>query len=242
MSLLMRQSCADNAAGRGHFQRAIELDPAYGEAWAGLGWSHLRDYDLKCTDDLQNSLELGFQAAQQGVRLAEGSAFTHYVLSTAYVWREQLALSLAELERTLQLNPYFARAHLARGNRLELAGRAEEGIAALRQALELNPRDPERHTYLAFLSRALIVQGKYEEALELAERAVAIAPDNADMLYRLAVCLAHLDRADEARGVLARCEKLRPGFVAVRRSWRPYDDDQRNALFFAGMDRHGLRN
>jgi tetratricopeptide (TPR) repeat protein len=88
----------------------------------------------------------------------------------------------------------------------------------------------------------LIVQGKYEEALELAERAVAIAPDNADMLYRLAVCLAHLDRADEARGVLARCEKLRPGFVAVRRSWRPYDDDQRNALFFAGMDRHGLRN
>ena len=30
------------------------------------------------------------------------------------------------------------------------------------------------------------------------DRVVAIAPDNADMLYRLAVCLAHLDRADEA--------------------------------------------
>jgi adenylate cyclase len=152
-----------------------------------------------------------------------------------------MSLSLAELERTLELNPFFARAHLALGNRLELVGRSEEGVARLRRALELNPRDPERHTYLAFLSRALVVQGEYEEATQLAERAVGLSPQNPDMLYRLAVCLAHLDRVEEARELLARCERIRPGFVAKRRSWRPYNDDARNALFFAGMDRHGLR-
>jgi Flp pilus assembly protein TadD len=173
--------------------------------------------------------------------LADSSALTHHVLSTAYVWREQVSLSLAEVQRTLELNPYFARAHLAWGNRLDLAGRSQEGIPALRKALELNPRDPERHMYLAFLSRALVVQGEYEEALQVAERAVVLAPENADMLYRLAVCLAHLDRISEARQALAACEKARPGFVAKRRSWRPYNDDLRNSIFFAGMDRHGLR-
>jgi len=109
ISLLADQTCADNEEARGFFQRAIEIDHSYGEAWAGLGWSHLRDYDFKCTEDLQWSLDLGLEAAQEGVRLAESSAFTHYVLSTAYVWREQLPLSLAELDRTLELNPFLAR-------------------------------------------------------------------------------------------------------------------------------------
>ena len=241
ISLLAQHTCSGNSEARAHFQQSIDFDATYGDAWAGVGWSHLRDYDLKCKDNLNESLELGFKAAQQGVKLAERSALTHFVLSTVYMWREQISLSLSELDRTLQLNPYFARAHLARGNRLDLAGRSIEGIAALRQALELNPRDPERHTYLSFLSRALLVHGSSEEALQFIEHAVVIASENPDMLYRLAVCLAKLDRVEEARDALSRCEAMRPGFLELRRSWRLYNDDERNAQFFAGMDRHGLR-
>jgi adenylate cyclase len=242
MALLTEQTCAANAEARAQFRKSIDLDSTYGEAWAGLSYSHLRDFELKCTENPKQSLDLGYTTAQESVKLAERSAFTHYVLSTAYVWREQIALSLKELDRTLELNPYFARAHLARGNRLDLAGQSAEGIAALRRALELNPRDPERHTYLSFLSRALIINDQIEEALQLSEHAALIAPHNPDLQYRLAVCLAHLDRVEDARAALARSEELRPGFVAMRNSWRPYNDDQRNAVFFAGMERHGLRS
>ncbi|MEE8274132.1 MAG: tetratricopeptide repeat protein [Alphaproteobacteria bacterium] len=241
MSYLQKDSCEDNAQARAYFQNAADIDPSYGEAWAGLGWSHLRDFDFKCTGDLQASLDMGLEAALKGVKLDDASAFTHYVLSTAYVWREELSLSLIELKQTLELNPYFARAHLALGNRMDLAGQSEEGIAGMKRALELNPRDPERHLYMSYLSRALAVQGEFDEAFIWAENAVGLRSDNPDMQYRLAVCLAHLDRVEDARAALDSCERLRPGFVTQRESWHPYNDDERNRRFFAGMKRHGLR-
>jgi adenylate cyclase len=240
MSQLHRDRCDENELARGSFRAALEIDPAYGEAWAGLGWSHLNDYALKCADDVEASLESGYDAARKGVALDEGSALTHYVLSTAYVWREQLPLSFEELRRVLELNPYFARAHLALGNRLDLAGQPDDGIAGLRRALELNPRDPNRPQYMLFLARALTVQGAHDEALRWAASAVGLDLDNPDVQYRYAICLANLDRADEARAALARCEQLRPDFILKRRNWRPYSDDSRNDRFFAGMRRNGL--
>ena len=138
------------------------------------------------------------------------------------------------------MSPYFARAHLALGNRLDLAGQSDEGIAGLRRALELNPRDPKRSLYMLYLARALTVQGALGEALQWAESAVGLDPDNPDVQYRYAICLANLDRIDEARAALARCEQLRPEFIGKRRNWRPYSDDSRNDRFLAGMRRHRL--
>ncbi len=240
MSHLHRDRCDENALARDSFRAALEIDPAYGEAWAGLGWSHLEDYDFKCADDVEASLTSAYEAARKGVMLDEGSALTHYVLSTAYVWRGQLAMGLEELRRVLELNPYFARAHLALGNRLDLAGQSDEGIAGLRRALELNPRDPNRSHFMLYLARALTVQRAYDEALRWAERAVGLDPDNPDIQYRYAICLANLDRVDEAQAALTRCEQLRPDFILKRRNWRPYSDDSRNDRFFAGMRRHRL--
>ena len=237
---LNRRNCEAFSRAREAFEAAIELEPDYGEAWAGLGWSYLKDYDLKCTDDLQSSLDAGFDAAQKAVAFDEASPLAHYVLSTAYVWREQLPQSFRELNRLLEINPYFAHAHLALGNRRDLAGEAEEGIAGIRRALELNPRDPSRSQYMLFLARALTVQGHHEEAIEWVEAALQLKPDNPDAHYRHAVCLANLDLVDEAKAALRRCEELRPDFIQKRRNWRPYNDETRNERFFAGMIRHGL--
>ena len=69
---------------------------------------------------------------------------------------------------------------------------------------------------------------------------MGLDPDNPDVQYRYAICLANLDRVDEARAALTRCEQLRPDFILKRRNWRPYSDDSRNDRFFAGMRRHRL--
>ena len=45
-----------------------------------------------------------------------------------------------------------------------------------------------------------------EAALEWIERAVQMRPDLADLQYRLAICLACLDRVDEAKQALEKCE------------------------------------
>jgi tetratricopeptide (TPR) repeat protein len=63
---------------------------------------------------------------------------------------------------------------------------------------------------------------------------------NANLHYRLAICLANLDRVDEARAALEKCENLHPGWLSEHSSWQPYADTYRNDKFFAGLRKHAL--
>ena len=65
-------------------------------------------------------------------------------------------------------------------------------------------------------------------------------PDQPVTHHRLALCLAHLDRADQACAALGKCERLRPGFLETRKGLQPYSDTACNEHFFVGMRRHGL--
>lgn len=234
------ETCEGNARARELFRRAIERDPGYVDAWARLGWTYLRDIGNGCTDDRDGALANGFGAARRALALDDASAVAHLCLGTAYVWSEQLELGLQEAKQALALDPSYAHAALALGNRLDLLGRTEEGIAEMEKGLQLSPRDPHRWLYMIYLARAQVSRGDYEAALQWARRAVQLRPDHPDAHYRLAVCLAHLDRRDEARAALEECERVRPGFVMGRAGWRPYPDDQRNRHYFAGLHRLGL--
>ena len=79
------------------------------------------------------------------------------------------------------------------------------------------------------------------EALDWADRALSVQPKNPLFLFRRALCLAALDRVDDAKQMLAECDVQSPGFVENQRDWRPYDKkDQRNDKVFEGFQRFGL--
>jgi len=240
MALLHKQSIEDNSNARDLFQKALDLEPEYGEAWAGLGWGYLRDIYLRGRDARQSLIDKGFEAGKKAVEFDDSSAFARFVLATAYVWAENLKLGIAQIEKCLELNPYSALAHMALGNRLDLAGRTDEGIEKMERSLELNPRDPSLPQYMAYLARAYTSKGDYEAAVAWIDRAVNLRPDDANLQHRLAICLANLDRVDEAREALDRCDSLRPGWLHENSSWQPYADKERNDKFFAGLRKHAL--
>lgn len=222
------------------FQRAIDLDPGYSDAWAGLGWSYLRRIELHDVDKRHELMDKGMEAGKKAVELDEHSSIAHYVLGLAYVWAEQFQAAVSEVEIALQLNPFNAQARRGLGNRLDLIGRTSEGIVQMEEALQLSPRDPNCPKLMGYLCRAYIDQGQPEKALEWIEKAINLRPENPDLHYRRAVCLAHLDRVEQAKQSLKECERLQPGFLTEREHWRPYSDDERNKRFFAGFSRHGL--
>jgi len=193
---------------------------------------------------LVDRLHVPFQraaaAACRAVALDDASSLAHMALGTVHIFAEETDLGLAEALRVLELNPNYAHAAMAVGNRLDLVGRTEKGIAGLEHALTLNPRDPYRWRYMAYLSRAYISQEHYERAAEWSEKAVMLRPDLAEALFRHAVCLAHLDRVDEARSLLDRCTAIDPSYVAKKADWQPYPDAKRNAHIMAGLRRHKL--
>ena len=156
------------------------------------------------------------------------------------MWAEQIDRGISEAEVSLQLNPYHAQTHMGLGNRLDLAGRTAEGINKMEKALQLSPRDPFCSIIMAYLSRAYLSLEQPDRALEWIEKSVNLKPNNPDLQYRYAISLAHLDRVEDAKSALEKCDHLKPGFLATREHWRPYFDDTRNQRFFAGFSRHGL--
>ena len=240
MAFANKHTLDDHDSAREAFESAIDLDPDYAGAWAGLAWSYLAKIALVGTDERQNLLETGLQAALRAVELDDRSSFAHYVLGVAYAWEEQYTKSISEAEISLQLNPYHAQAYMGLGNRLDLAGRTAEGISKMEQGLHLSPRDPFSPVVMAYLSRAHLSQEQPAEALGWIEKAVNLKSNSPDLQYRYAICLAHLDRVEEAKKALNECERLDPGFLEKRKHWRPYSDDERNHRFFVGMLRHGL--
>ncbi|UCH28841.1 MAG: tetratricopeptide repeat protein [Myxococcales bacterium] len=240
MELFHREDAKTNGHAREMFASATEHDPDYVDAWAHLAWTHVRDVDLRRTDDRVRSIAAALELARHAIDLDSTSSVAHLVLGTAQIWNEELELGLASAERAVDLNPNFALAAMAVGNRLDLVGKAEEGVARMEASLRLNARDPHRWHYMGFLSRAYAARGEHEVALDWANRGLTVRPSEADLHFRAALCLANLDRVDEAAEALRECERLEPGLCQSRASWAPYQDAARNQKLFDGVHRHGL--
>ncbi len=240
MALIAQQSCESNNEARKMFARAITLDSTYSDAWAGLTLSYVRDIREGCTNDISAALTRAFEAGHRAVALDQASSAAHFHLGTAYIWAERHDLAIVETELAIRLNPSNAHACMGLGNRLDLAGQTEEGIEKMEQSLQLNPRDPNRATYMGYLARAYINSGDNDKALAWARNMFQLHPNRPDAHYRLAICLANLDQVDEARKALAECEHLHPGFLSQRADWRPYSDDASNERFFAGAWKYDL--
>ena len=227
------------ARGREMFERAIELDPTYSQAFADLAWTHSRDLLLEHTRDREGSMAKLYGAAQRAVALDDASSSAHHLLSTAYIWRNELDLAIAEGRRAVELNPNDADSLHALGNKLDLAGDAE-GIGMMEQAQRLNPQDPQRHMHLSLLARAYLNAQQYEISVECARKAVQRRPDYPPAYYILTIGLGHLGRSAAARSALSECERLHSGFVDTRVDWRPYTGEQSNKHLEEGRRKAGL--
>jgi DNA-binding SARP family transcriptional activator/Flp pilus assembly protein TadD len=247
-SFLHRYTLESNAQAQRSFQQAIELDHGYSDAYTGLALSYLRNLLIKSPGssgkggacDHGKQLALAFDAARKAVALDPNSSDAHLQVGTAYVWLEDLDSAISETELAVELNPSNAHARMALGNRLDLIGRNVEGIEQMKHSLELNPRDLNRWNYMGYLSRACIDSRQSDEALYWAKKALQLRPDQPEAHFRVAVCLAHLGQILETQAALAECERLCPGFVAMKASWKPYADMERNENYFSGLRRLSL--
>jgi adenylate cyclase len=234
------ETCEGTASSIRMFRFAVDLDPNYCDAWARLGWAYGRSVMLKCVDDPDAMLRLGFEASRKAVALDNSSAEAHMGLGECHIWAEETDVGLVEAQIALELNPNFAIAAMSVGNRLDLVGRTEEGIAQMERALTLNPRDPNSWRYMAYLSRAYIGLEDYQQATSWAKKSALLRPDLPEALFRCAVSIAHLDDSEEAKALLDKCKAIDPSYLSKMAGWRPYADQARNDHLLSGLRRHGL--
>ncbi len=230
----------DNAQARTMFEKAIELDPNYSDAFAGLSHTFQRDILLEVVEDRKAWENKALDAARRAEALDNGSSLAHFALSGAYIWSNQHEQSIAETRTAVELNPSNVHARLALGNRLDIVGASEEGIPRLEETLQLNPRDPHSHIYYGQLARAYINERNYDKALSCLRESLQRNPDYPHTYHILAICLGHLGRVDEAQEAARQCEQLRPGFMKKRANWNIYVDPAANQHLTEGLRKAGL--
>ena len=161
---MQRHSKSNYQLARRMFAKAVELDPLYARAYAGIA-------------DCDSFL------------------FLHYHLEAT------VDSILATSAKALDLDDKLAEAHASRGLALSLGQRHEEATEEFETAIALDPNSFEAHYFYA---RACVMQGKFERAATLFERAAENKPDDCQSLCLLVQVYWSLGRQAESESAARR--------------------------------------
>jgi TolB-like protein/Tfp pilus assembly protein PilF len=176
-----------------HFMRAIELDPEYAAAYAGLAVSYLHEYESNWSQAPFDALDRAYEFSQKAVTLDDADSTARRVLSSAYRYKNQHKLAKVQIERALALNPNDYHNLCTKGWFLTVSGEPAEAITCLNEAARLNPFAPDN--CLLAIGMAEYTARNYESAIEAFGKATGWG------LVRtawLAACYAQLGREGEA--------------------------------------------
>jgi serine/threonine protein kinase/Flp pilus assembly protein TadD len=186
------------------FQRALEIDPDYALAYAGLAETYWRRYQLEREPAL---LELGDKAVARSLGLNDLMAQVHVTAGQLAAARGEWEQAVDAFTRALALDPASADACRELGRAYENLKRFDEAESTHRRAIELQPGYWANHNYLGTF---LLRRSRIAEAAGVFRRAVELAPDNTRPLNNLAGALIAAERYDEAIDVLSRSTALKP--------------------------------
>jgi TolB-like protein len=157
-----------------YFSKAIDLDPTYALAYAGLADCYVT---LPITSDLRpkECFPKARAAAEQALKLDGNLAEAYTSLGTIRFWFDWDWAGAEECyQQALKINSNYVLARLYRAHCLSNAGRHEEALAEIKRAVKLDPLSPILSTLLAeFLYHAR----RYNEAVAEFQNAVELAPN-----------------------------------------------------------------
>ena len=168
-----RRSTASLRKAGDYFQKAIDLDPKYALAYAGLADVHSL-VPVYAGTAPQDDVPKALAAARKAVELDDRLAESHTSLGNALVSSVQLKAAEAEFRRALELNPNYATARQWLAECLFGQGRFSESLAENERAHEL---DPLSLIINASYASSLAGAGRYEEAVQQARKTLDLDPE-----------------------------------------------------------------
>ena len=196
------------------FQRAVDLDSNYAEAYSGLADSYLLidNYVFRTMPDYRTNSELGLAAAQRAVSLRPDLGMAHASLGFGLWMVGDWENAERELERAIELNPGYAIAHMWRAFVLASTGRADEAVGPAQRALEL---DPVSRVISLVSGEVFLLGGRMEEAIEQLRETIGLAPEWSNAWFALGHALLIEGRYDEGLEAWLNSARLENLHVAI---------------------------
>jgi serine/threonine protein kinase/Flp pilus assembly protein TadD len=156
-----------------HFDQAIQVDPNYALAYAGLAEAYWIASAQFLTP--REAMPKAREAAVKALRIDEQLAEAHTSLASVQAFYDyDLPGSEKEFKRAIELNAGSASAHQWYGWYLAVLGRADESLKELKRAQEL---DPLSLTINAELGMPYFFTRQYDRAIEQFKRAAEMDPN-----------------------------------------------------------------
>ena len=195
------------------FRKAIELDPRYASAYAGLGEAYANlhlDYDSK-EIWLDKAIEAAFKALMYDPTLSEA----YVALGLSYFSKRSIDEAVTSTKKAIELDPANFIAYWILGRIYHSTDRDIEAVDLLRKAIELNPDFHTAYTDLKMAYERLGEKEKYQEILnkllELVPKYLSKHPDDARSHIYYATDLAQAGRNEEAKVEATKALELSPG-------------------------------
>jgi len=151
--------------------QAVQLDPNYARAWAGLAYAH-RTVSLWSNISTHETYEKSIAAINRALQLDENLSEGHSALcENKYLYEWDFAGAERECKRAIELDPNSSQAHEIFSRYLMGRGRHDEAIAEIETAIDLEPTSKfNQRNY----GRALFYSRRYPEAVTQLKRVVAM--------------------------------------------------------------------
>lgn len=193
------------------FERAVELDPGYAPAQAGLAtaWALLAiaPFDLLPPREAMPKAEA---ASRKAMELDEELAEAHAALALVhhhYYWNWKQAE--AEYQRAIVLSPDYAAAHLSYSWLLLALGRRDEALQEIEKTMGIvQDTDPHRLVAVhATRAQAYYFGREFERAVEECEKALQLDPSHFMLHYILGRAYRRLGKGSQAIAQLKAAQK-----------------------------------
>ena len=198
------------------FERAIELDPHFAAAWAGLATAHVYLFSWGGSDpDLQKAHDASIRALELDPELADA----HVAAGQSFSMEQRYSEASAAFERAIELDPTLFEACYYYARSCFKAGDLEKALKLFKKAQAIRPEEYQSAALIGQVLRRLHRADEAQRADHLASDSInkhlELNPNEARAFNLGAIVLARLGEVERAREWNNRAISLAPDDDAI---------------------------
>jgi adenylate cyclase len=221
------------------WEKAIQLDPKYAEAYVGVGFTYYFEALFQSSGRSQ-AFDQAYQLAQKAIVLNDSEPQAYMLLGNIDLSRRRYDQAIGEGQRAVALAPNLTDGYFWLSRILIYSGRPMEAVVAAEKGVRLNPRHQEY--CLMQVATAYLSMGRFKEARSIFEEAFATEPNNPAGYMLKAIADVELGRDDDARAEGAEILRLSPHYsLATWQQAYPLKDPVLQERWRADLRKAGLK-
>jgi adenylate cyclase len=194
-------------------RRALQIDPAYGHAWAVYGYLTALKFPMGSSTDHRADMEASLNATEKALALDPRDPYSLTAHAVALQYAGRPTESMEYLQRSLRLNPSDVLTHRYYGRGLLFTGKPDLALAHFERFNRLHLNDSGELIGGMYHSIALVFLQRWKEAKERAHRALAASGGrNPWTRVMLIIALGGQGKCDEATALITELKKVWPHF------------------------------